>query len=259
MTDVESPAATLLRILWRSDELGGGTDASPLALASPASDAAIDALYATPAGPWIRMNMLGTLNARVTGPDGTSDSVTNRIDRRILTRIRRMSDAIVVGASTLRQERHTATGDTPLVVVTRSGELAGHRITPDEARHGVVVLCPPIATTNVERTLPGARVEIVDAPGGGVPVGTVVERCRALGFERLVVEGGGSLIAQFLDAELLDEACLTQAPLFGPSDAPQLPASTAATRFERVLVALDDAGYAYSRLVARRGAATSAD
>lgn len=248
-----TPRGGVLRVLWRSEERADGCEdpAVRIDLDSPSCDAELDALYKTPAGPWIRMNMLGTLNARVTGPDGTSDSVTNRVDRRILARIRRMSDAIVVGASTLRQERHTSTGPTPLVVVTRSGELTGHRIAEDEARRGVVVLGPPEAVANIERTLPGARIETIRG-GDGVPVRSVVATCHALGLERLVVEGGGSLIAQFLDADLLDEACLTQAPVFGPVDAPQLPGSRAGTRFERSLVALDDAGFVYSRLLATR-------
>lgn len=244
-----APAAWI-RILWGAGSpVLDGAAGRVVDLDDAHLDELVDELYRPPAGPWIRMNMLGTLNARVTGPDGTSDSITNRADRVVLGRIRAMSDAIVVGARTLREERHTPTGDTPLVVVTRSGELAGHRIGEDDARAGVIVLCPASAAEAVARTMPGARVE---HPVGGddVPVDEVVAWCRAAGFESLVVEGGGRLIGQFLDAGLLDEACLTQAPVFGPADAPQLPASTAGTRFDRALVALDDRGFAYTRLVA---------
>ena len=244
------PAPDELRLLWSDGDLVPTvTPGEVLAMGTPASADAIDQLYATPDGPWVRMNMLGTLNARVIGPDGTSDSISNRADRAILKRIRAMSDAIVVGAQTVRQERHAATGTTRLVIVTGSGDLTGHRISPEDAAAGVTVLCPPAAAARVRETMPGASTA---HPGDGdrVKVPAILDWCRSNGLERLVVEGGASLIGQFLDARAMDEVCLTQAPVFGPADAPALPGSTADRRFRRALLASDDHGFLYSRLVA---------
>lgn len=244
------PAPRELRVLWSDGTLApSAATGTVVELAAPDAAATLDALYAVPDARWVRMNMLGTLNARVTGPDGTSDSISNRADRAILKRIRNMSDAIVVGARTVRQERHSATGDTRLVIVTTSGDLAGHRISADDASRSVSVLCPEAAAATVRETMPGAAVH--HPPNDGwVSVEAILDWCDGEGLRRLVVEGGASLIGQFLDASAIDEVCVTQAPVFGRSDAPGLPGSSAPRRFRRALVAADDLGYVYSRLVA---------
>lgn len=251
------PAPTELRLLWSDGTVAPRIEpGSTLRLADDATIEQLDRLYAVPEGRWVRMNMLGTINARVTGPDGTSDSISNRADRAILKRIRAMSDAIVVGAQTVRQERHTATGSTRLVIVTRSGDLSGHRISPADAARSVTVVCPASAAVAVAATMPGAdRFHPAPRHGAdveGVTVDDVLDWCRAHDLDRLVVEGGASLIGQFLDADAIDEVCVTQAPVFGPDDMPGLPGSSVERRYRRALVAVDDLGYVYSRLVAER-------
>lgn len=246
------PAPKRLRVWWSDGTVAPEVEpGTTITLAEAAAASRLEELYAVPAASWTRMNMLGTLNARVTGPDGTSDSISNRADRAILKRVRAMSDAVLVGASTLRQERHTATGATRLIVVTASGDLHGHRIAPDEARAGVTVLCPPEAASRATATLPGAEVAHPEG-SGRLSVAAILGWCHGHGLARLVVEGGASLIGQFLDADAIDEVCLTQAPVFGPGEAPSLPGSTAQRRFRRALLASDDLGYVYSRLVAER-------
>ena len=259
------PAPTELRLLHSDGTVAPVVEPDTVVqLGRDDTTAQLDRLYAVPApaapapeapgggdgdraGRWVRMNMLGTLNARVTGPDGTSDSISNRADRAILKRVRAMSDAIIVGAQTVRAERHTATGATHLVIVSGSGDLEGHRISPDDAARSVSVLCPPAAADRVAETMPGA--EICHPGGDDITVPVMLDWCRDRSFDRLVVEGGASLIGQFLDAGAIDEVCLTQAPVFGPTDAPGLPGSTADQRFRRAFVAADDLGYLYSRLV----------
>lgn len=243
------PAPTSLRVLWSDGEVvqAEGAD-TMLHLGDEATTDALDRLYAIPHRPWVRMNMLGTLNARATGPDGTSDSISNRADRAILKRIRAMSDAIIVGAETVRQEPRMGIRDVRLVIVTASGNLHGHGIAPEQVAHGVTVICPAAAAAEVERTMPGAAMH--HPPGERVAVAAILAWCRDEGLDSLVVEGGANLIEQFLDAEAIDEVCITQAPVFGRSDEPGLPGSGAERRFRRALIAVDDLGFVYSRLVA---------
>lgn len=207
--------------------------------------------YRAPKQRWVRMNMLGSLNGRVTGPDGTSDSLSNRADRRILRTIRSLSDAVVVGAQTVRQERHATTRPTRLCVITSSGDLAGHRIHPDDAAELVYVCTVTSARERVHETMPGANIITLGTDDSGqLRLSDVIAELGNRGMHQLVVEGGGQLISQFLDAGLLDEICLTQAPVFGPSDAPTLPSSTLGTAFARELVLEDSLGYLYQRLFA---------
>lgn len=215
------------------------------------TDAWLRACYEAPEQSWVRMNMIGTLNGRVTGPDGTSDSLSNRADRRILRIIRDLSDAVVVGAQTVRSERHATTRPTRLCVITSSGDLSGHRIQLDDARELVYVCAPASARAEVESTMPGANViplELDDSDR--INLREVVHALAERGMHQLVVEGGGALIGQFLDAGLLDEVCLAQAPLFGPEDAASLPSSSRGTEFSRELTLEDSLGYLYSRLFA---------
>ena len=218
--------------------------------------AQIDALYAAPAPEWVRMNMIGSINGRVTGPDGTSDSLSNRADRRILKAIRAMSDAVIVGAQTVRQERHTSTRPTWLVVITASGDLTGHRIGPEDAAASVLVCCPASARRRVAETMPGAQIAEFELVDDKVPLDAVLAQLHARGLRALVVEGGAALIGQFLDADLIDEVCVTQAPVFGPDDAPSLPGSARGTRFDRILLATDSAGFLYQRFVRADSAAS---
>lgn len=236
------------RILTRLLPVADGRLADRIDLADDDAEARLAEWYAAPRA-WWRMNMIGTLNARVTGPDGTSDTLSNRADRTILQHLRRASDAVLVGAETVRSERHAPVGGAVLAVVTGSGDLAGNRIPPAEAEHGVIVLCPPAAAACARATMPGARIEHppLDA-AGRVAMAELRAFLSALGRERVVVEGGGRLISQVLDAGLLDEACLTQAPVFGRSEAPSLPGSGHVDAWRRTLLAVDERGFLYARL-----------
>ncbi|MDO5051532.1 MAG: dihydrofolate reductase family protein [Pseudoclavibacter sp.] len=220
-----------------------------IALADPDAAARIDGLYRAAAADWVRMNMIGTLDGGVVGSDGTSDSISNRVDRAILERIRAMSDAVLVGARTLRQERHTIVERADLVVVTLSGELAGHRIAEAEAHGRVHVLCPPEAVPAARRSLPGASVhEALPDRRGTIPAAEILGICAGLGLRRIVAEGGRGLVGRLLDDDAVDEICLSSAPVFGEPDGPRLPGSRLGRRFERAVLAVDETGVLYSRL-----------
>lgn len=204
--------------------------------------------YAPPAERWTRMNMLGSLNARVVGADGTSDSLSNRADRRVLRAIRASADVVVVGAATLRDEHHTPTEPTALCVVTASGNLTGHRIPPAAAARSVLVITSEGSVGRAQETLPGARIVALPERGGQIAAPEIHSAIRHHLGERIVLEGGGRLIGQFLDAGLVDEICLTQAPVFGPDSAPALPGSTRRTKFRRRLLLEDECGFVYQAL-----------
>lgn len=233
--------------------IGGSDRLTPhsIDLRSSESDAQLRELYAPPLQSWVRMNMIGSLNGRVTGPDGTSDTLSNRADRRILKLIRGMSDAIIVGAQTVRQERHTATRPTWLCIVTGGGDLTGHRISEADAASSVLVCCPPSARERALTTMPGANIVELGDSNDRIDLQDVLARLHDRGLHQLVVEGGNRLIGQFLDADLLDEVCLTQAPVFAPDSAPSLPGSGRGTEFSRDLLAVDSVGYVYQRLIAQ--------
>ncbi len=80
-------------------------------------------LYAAPADPWLRVNMVSTLDGAASGDNGRSGSINNAVDKRVYDQLRALADAIVVGAGTARAEGY-APVDRPTVVVSRRGVTA---------------------------------------------------------------------------------------------------------------------------------------
>ena len=148
-------------------------------------------------------------------------------------------DAILVGAATVRSDnprllvRSAARraermsrglpASPAKVTLTRRGDLAptaAFFTTGDSDR---IVYCPGPAAEDVRARL-GAVATVVDAgPAGRVDVACVMEHLSARGIDRVMVEGGGTVLTQFLTADLVDELHLVVAPLFvGDSRAPRL-------------------------------------
>ena len=82
----------------------------------------LEALYAAPTTPWLRVNMVSTLDGAVTGESGRSGAISNDVDRRIFELLRELADVVVVGAGTARIEGYRP-ADLPVVVVSRSGRV----------------------------------------------------------------------------------------------------------------------------------------
>lgn len=142
-----------------------------------------EASWAWPDRPWLRVNMVSSLDGAATGADGLSGSINNEADREIFHQLRAGADAIVVGAGTARAEGYRGT-DKPLVVI-------GHTL--------------PDALVDV----PGVRLE---SGGGADRLRELVASLHAEGLTRLLCEGGPTLLGHLLRAGLVDELCLTFTP-----------------------------------------------
>ena len=156
------------------------------------------------------MNLVVSLDGSAVGADGTSASLTMGADRAVLGAIRAESDLVLVGAATLRAEPHLVPRSTRLAVLSRSGDLGAAVLRPDD-----VVL------------------DALPAPRG-----------------RIVCEGGPSVVAQLLEAGLVDEICITTVPkvLGGTPLPPFGGARTPLLELRHLLV--DDAGATYARFFA---------
>ena len=110
-------------------------------------------LYRPPRADWLRLNLIATVTGGASGSDGTSETLTNPVDRRILGVIRQLADIVLIGAQSLRAEEYVQPRRSRLAVVTASGDLGGHRIAAPEGDRPIV-LCPPAARARVLETLP---------------------------------------------------------------------------------------------------------
>lgn len=146
-----------------------------------------DGSYDWPAGPWLRANMVATVDGSAQGADGRTGSINNEIDQQVFQGLRASADAILVGAGTARAEGYGPV-DTPIVVVSRSGALP-------ESMAGA----------------PAGSIRLVHG-GGDDDLRALVRSLYAEGFPHLVCEGGPGLLGDLFRAGVVDELCATVVP-----------------------------------------------
>lgn len=218
-------------------------------LPAPATDVDLDALYRPPRPRWLRLNFITSVNGSVAGVDGTSESLTNRTDRRILGAIRRAADVVLVGASSVRTEGYFLPRSAPLAILTGSGDLTGHRIPADVAPGRVIVLCPPAAVAAVHSSLGAVAIDVLELAGPPIDPGSAVAALHHRGYDSIVCEGGPSLAAQLLAADLVDELCLSMSPQIVPLSAGIVPGLVTGKHLSLEHLLLDEESTLYARWV----------
>lgn len=167
-----------------------------------------------------------------TGPDRLILSNADDLDR--VDEVRASCDAILVGAGTVRADdprlavrsaerraERVAAGRPPnplKVTLTHSGLLppAARMFDVDDS----LVFCTSPALARTRATLDGVAT-VVDG-GERITAASMLQRLHEHGVRRLMVEGGGCTLTQFLSSGLVDELHLAIAPLFvGDSRAPR--------------------------------------
>jgi 5-amino-6-(5-phosphoribosylamino)uracil reductase len=178
--------------------------------------------------PYTLLSCSVSLDGYLDGASGRRLILSNEADLDRVDEVRAGCDAILVGAATLRN-------DNPRLLV-RSHERIAHRIslglTPSPTKVTVteqaklephsaffcagdgekLVYCPSGAVSEARETL-GHVATIVDG-GDALRMRRVSEHLHAHGVRRLMVEGGGTVLTQFLTEGLADELDLVVAPIF---------------------------------------------
>ena len=151
--------------------------------------------------PWVVLKLAATLDGRTAAPDGTSQWITGEEARADAHRLRARSDAVLVGAGTVR-------ADDPSLTVRLPEDDRDHR-TPEEP-------APPGGARHGRPT--GAAVLPALELGGDL--GDVLDDLGARGVLQVLVEGGAGVAHAFHAAGLVDRYVLYLAPaLFGGDDA----------------------------------------
>ena len=238
---------------------GPGEDPGPRGLDDEGTRDWLEGLYRPASVEHVRLNFVASVDGSVIGADGSSDSLSSVVDRRILGVVRELADVVLVGAGTVRTERYVLPRRAPLAVATSSGDLSGHRFDPEHADGRLIVLCPPEARDRALATLAGVPAELVPVPLGAAADGRlggddVVDALRGLGLASVVCEGGPALAAALLTAGRVDELCLTTSPELVTPRTPLVPVGSgvdARMRLAQLLV--DDDHRTYARWTVSRG------
>lgn len=186
-------------------------------------------LYRPPAAEWLRLNLIASVTGAASGSDGTSETLTNPADRRILGVIRELADVVLIGAESVRAEGYKQPRRSRIAIVTSSGNLDGHRLERTDGP-APIILCPQEAEARVRSTIEDAEVLVVDDADGRIAPTAILDALRSISLTSIVCEGGPGLAAQFVDAGLVQEFCLATSPRIGGAPFPVLGATAVAER-----------------------------
>jgi riboflavin biosynthesis pyrimidine reductase len=180
-----------------------------------------------PDRPWVRTNFVSTLDGAAQGPDGRSGSINTASDRLAFALQRTMADVIVVGAATARIEQYRAVDLEPwqqamraelglapyptLAVVSRTAAAADDLASLPDAEGGPVLIITGRAQA---RTPIPDGVELITLDDQDlVPPKKLISALADRGFQRVLCEGGPSLVHALHANGLVDEICLTLSPM----------------------------------------------
>ena len=194
--------------------------------------AELERLYAYPDGDktWVRTNFVSTLDGAAYDESGKSGSLGGDVDTRVFALLRSLADVIIVGAGTARTEGYEPVRDEDVDAELRS-------------RLGLAAV-PPIAVVSRRLDIPqplrgGGQLLITttDAPmldalsedmdvlafgDGVIDWPAAFAELANRGLTRVLCEGGPTLHGALLGQDLVDDLCLTIAPVLAAGAAPRI-------------------------------------
>jgi diaminohydroxyphosphoribosylaminopyrimidine deaminase/5-amino-6-(5-phosphoribosylamino)uracil reductase len=182
--------------------------------------------FVTEKRPFVTGKAAVSLDGKIATRTGDAGWITGPAARARGHALRAEADAIAVGIETVLKDDPALTahgrGRNPLRVIfdRRLRTPASARLLREKGQ--TLILCGPGAEPGKKRRLEaiGASVEVCPADSRGVRVRAALKALASRGVTHLLVEGGGTLLASFLEAGLLDEVFWFVAPrLIGGRDA----------------------------------------
>lgn len=192
------------------------------------ADGEVDAAYAWPDGPRLRVNMVASVDGAARAPDGLSHGISSDADRGLFGRLRRAADVVLVGASTVREEGYRpirfsaevaaareADGRSPappIAVVTRSLSLdLSAPLFVEAPARTLVVTCS--AADRADRDRAAEVADVLVCGDEDVDLARAVGALRERGLARVHSEGGPHLLGGLLAAGQVDDLLLTVSPV----------------------------------------------
>jgi riboflavin biosynthesis pyrimidine reductase len=222
-----------MRILWPTPS-EGGDDLDPVGVV------AAEARPASPGGPWVLANMIASADGSATDAGGRSGGLGGPADKAVFGAVRAVADIVVAGAATVIAEdygpsrpparvrdQRVARGQAPaprIAVTSASLAIEPTRRLFAEASPDARPLVLTVAAADPARRRALEAVADVHVVGD-----EQVDWARAfallhaeVGARVVLCEGGPSTIGQLVADDLLDELCLTIAPVLVAGDGPRI-------------------------------------
>jgi diaminohydroxyphosphoribosylaminopyrimidine deaminase / 5-amino-6-(5-phosphoribosylamino)uracil reductase len=167
--------------------------------------------------PWVTLKLAISLDAAISTASGTTSWLTGTPARQRVHRIRAGHDAVAVGMGTVLADDPLLTvRDAPpprvpptRVVFSRQGRLPLTSRLAQRTHEAPVLVFAGAPDPSYDHSLRGLGVEVINSSS----LDESLQALRNRGILSLLVEGGASLTAAFLEAGLVDRMILFQAPV----------------------------------------------
>lgn len=224
--------------LWPVPPAPDPTASDPAARQEPArelSDDDLEALYDYPADldrPWVQANFVTSADGAVS-VDERSEGLSGPGDKRVFLLGRDLADVVLVGAGTAvaenyrgartgerrraRRRRHGLADVPPIAVVTRRCSIPPDAPVITDTAVPTLVITAADAPSERRSALAEAGADVLLAGEDTVDPAAAIRLLGERGLRRVDCEGGPHLFASLVAADLVDQLCLTYAPLLaGP-------------------------------------------
>lgn len=182
------------------------------------------------------MNFVSSADGAVT-IDGRSGGLGGHHDRELMKVLRTLCDVVLVGAGTVRAEGYGGL-NLSAEYADRRESLGLSRVPRMAIVSGLLDLSPDMSVfTKAESKpivfaradAPASRRENLESVADVVALGegdldlhAMIHHLADTGLGRILCEGGPTLFGSLLDADLVDEVCLTVSPHFVSGQAPRI-------------------------------------
>lgn len=189
------------------------------------------------ARPFVSLCIATSLDGKINETPDAAPAFTSAYDREKLFKLRAQADGLLIGANTVRQEgllplirnrkliqmRHDlGLSDHPdVILVSDSMNLPWKSIYFEQSKQKILVL------TGVPNATAKQSASQTDTPilttGNPLNLSEGLKQLKALGYQKILCEGGGTLVASMLSLDVVDRIYLTIAATFiGGFETPSL-------------------------------------
>jgi riboflavin biosynthesis pyrimidine reductase len=164
----------------------------------------------------MRANFVTTIDGAAYDAHGVTESLGGKADEQVFAMLRSLADVVIVGAGTARIESY-GPADTPIVVVSHSLNLP-----PKLHQPGIIVATTREAPAKRVERLRASGAEVLERGIGAIAWSEMLDEFEARGWRKVLCEGGPTVFGELIEADLIDELCLTIAPVLEAGEAPRI-------------------------------------